>query len=56
MQIFTFYFTLILLITLFFLHYNTLTTFHIHVYLFMYDFYYVNLLFLESILFYLSLL
>ena len=37
-HIFIFYYALILSG---FLHYNILTTFHIHVYLFMYDFYYL---------------
>ena len=37
-QIFIFYYALILSG---FLHYNILTTFHIHVYLFVYDFYYL---------------
>ena len=37
-HVFIFYYALILSG---FLHYNILTTFHIHVYLFMYDFYYL---------------
>ena len=36
-------YTYFYILPIFLLQYNTLTTFHIHVYLFMYDFYYVNI-------------